>query len=249
MRITGVPAVAVSIWLVLLCGCATRKASVLEKSVSAPEGAVAASPSAETNAVAAPREDSEASAVEGGNGGPAGHVPQLGPGLVLQISVLVSGKKEIDEPAKRISASGDLSLPLVGNVPVSGLSLQQLAERLTTLYAEYFVQPQVVVEFVQDRDSDMVSPWGYVTVLGKVKNPGRVSLPPTQDLTVSSAIQKAGGLDTSAKDTAIRVTRRLPDGQAERFDVNLRKVGARGRPQEDLNLKPGDVVFVPEMIF
>jgi protein involved in polysaccharide export with SLBB domain len=175
--------------------------------------------------------------------------PQLSPGLVVMVSVLVSGKKEIDEPATRISNSGDISLPLIGNVQARGLSLDQLATKLTKLYREYFVQPQVVVGYVIDNSSDIISPWGYVTVLGRVKNPGRVSIPPTQDMTISGAIQKAGGLDTSAKDSAIKVTRKLPDGKSERYDVNLRRVGTQGRVSDDIILKPDDVIFVPEMIF
>jgi len=161
----------------------------------------------------------------------------------------VSGNKEIDEPAKRISNAGEISLPLIGNVQANGMSLDELTMRLTALYSEYFVQPQVVIEFVKDQNSDMVSPWGYVTVLGRVKSPGRVSIPPTQDMTVSGAIQKAGGLDTSAKDSAIRVTRQLPNGKSPQYEVDLRSVGSRGRVHDDLILKPGDVIFVPEMIF
>ena len=173
----------------------------------------------------------------------------MSPGLVVTVSVLVSGKKEIDEPAKRISNSGEISLPLIGNVQASGLSLDELVAKLTTLYNDYFVQPQVVIEFVKDQNSDMVSPWGYVTVLGRVKNPGRVSIPPTQDMTISGAIQKAGGLDTSAKDSAIKITRQLPDGKSVQYEVDLRSVGSRGRVHDDLILKPGDVVFVSEMMF
>ena len=175
--------------------------------------------------------------------------PQLSPGLVVAVSVLVSGKKEIDEPAKRISNSGEISLPLIGNVQANGLSLDELVAKLTMLYNDYFVHPQVVIEFVKDQNSDMVSPWGYVTVLGRVKNPGRVSIPPTQDMTISGAIQKAGGLDTSAKDSAIKITRPLPGGKSVQYEVDLRSVGSRGRVHDDLILKPGDVVFVSEMMF
>lgn len=175
--------------------------------------------------------------------------PQLTPGLVVAVSVLVSGNKEIDETAKRISNTGSLSLPLIGNVQASGMSLDELTDRLTGLYSQFFVSPQVVIEFVKDENSDMVSPWGYVTVLGRVKNPGRVSIPPTQDLTISGAIQKAGGLDTSARDSAIRLTRQNPDGKSTQLEVDLRSVGSRGRVHDDLILKPGDVIFVPEMIF
>lgn len=175
--------------------------------------------------------------------------PCLAPGLMVQVSVLVSGKKEIDEPNKRVSNSGEITLPLVGSVMAKDLALDDFERKLRGLYARYYVDPQVVVEFVKEQDSALISPWGFVTVLGRVKTPGRVNIPPTQDLSVSSAVQLAGGLDTSARDTAIRVTRRTNGGEAEQFEVNLRAVGSKGRTQEDLLLKPGDVVFVPEMMF
>jgi protein involved in polysaccharide export with SLBB domain len=175
--------------------------------------------------------------------------PSLAPGLIVGISVLVSGQKEIDEPTKRISNNGELNLPLVGNVRVRGMTLEELSVELQKRYQKYFVDPQVVVEFVRDQNSDLISPWGYVTVLGRVKTPGRVNIPPTQDLTVSSAIQQAGGLDTSARDSAIKITRRNIQGQSEQYEVNLRNVGSKGYVQDDLLLKSGDVVFVPEMIF
>jgi protein involved in polysaccharide export with SLBB domain len=175
--------------------------------------------------------------------------PRAKPGLVLHVAVLVSGKKEIDEPSKRVSDDGVVALPLIGNVDVQDMSLTALSEDLTRRYREYYVDPQVVVDFVMDPDSDAVSPWGSVTVLGRVKKPGRVNIPPTQDLTVSRAIQRAGGLDTSARDSAIRVTRRKNGDKTEVFEIDLRAVGSRGQAKDDLGLKPGDIVFVPEMIF
>ena len=176
-------------------------------------------------------------------------IPRLHSGLLIRLHVLVSGKTEIEEPAKRVTSSGEITLPLIGNMKVEGMTLEDLSQELTKRYEEYFVRPQVVVEFSQDEQSDVASPWGYVTVLGRVKNPGRVKLPPTRNLTVSMAIQQAGGLDTSAKDSAIRVTREGPGGKREQFDVNLRALGSKGRLGTDLTLEPGDLVFVPEMMF
>ncbi len=234
----------------LLGGCHSSAVRQEEGTPPAEEVVSNAAPAVDSSSFPAPSNGESQVAVSTGEESlvPA-PVPQLSPGLVLSVRVLVAGKKEIDEPNKRIANAGELSLPLVGNVMASGLTLDQLSERLTKLYTEYFIDPQVVVEFVKDQDSDLVSPWGYVTVLGRVKNPGRVSIPPTQDLTVSGAIQKAGGLDTSAKDTSIRVTRQLSDGRSRQFDVDLRKVGSTGQVRDDLILKPGDVVFVPEMMF
>ncbi len=174
---------------------------------------------------------------------------RLKPGLTVTLEVRVLGKKELEVKAKRVSGNGTLVLPLVGVVDVTGMTLSRLSAELTKRYSEFLVDPLVILDFVTDRESDAASPWGYVTVLGKVKRPGRVNIPATQDLTVSDAIQRAGGLDSSAKDSAIRVSREKPDGTAESLDVNLRAVGSRGESRNDLTLEPGDVVFVPQMIF
>ena len=173
----------------------------------------------------------------------------LRPGLVVSVSVVVGGKKEIDEVAKRISEKSVLTLPLLGPVTVGDMTLETLTERLVKDYREYFVNPQVVVEFVRDDNREGLSPWGYVTVLGRVKKPGRVSIPATRDMTVSGAIQLAGGFDTSAKDTAIRVTRRTSSGQTVTHEINLRAAGSQGRIEQDIVVLPDDVVFVPELIF
>jgi protein involved in polysaccharide export with SLBB domain len=174
---------------------------------------------------------------------------ELRPGLVVSLSVLVAGNKEIDEPAKRVSDGGTLMLPLLGEMTVSGMSLDDLQTKLVNRYKEYFVQPQVIVDFVRGGDSVGISPWGYITVLGKVAKPGRIAIPATRDLTISGAIQMAGGFAPSAKDSAILVTRSLPDGQTKTRTINLHSVGAEGRVGEDIVLEANDVVFVPEKMF
>ena len=117
------------------------------------------------------------------------------------------------------------------------------------LYKEYLVNPQVILDFVRDDNKEGLSPWGNVTVLGRVKKPGRITIPATRDLSVSAAIQQAGGFDTSAKDTAIRITHRNDRGVVTTREVNLHAVGAEGQIEEDVVLEPDDVVFVPELMF
>ena len=173
----------------------------------------------------------------------------LRPGLMVNVTVMVAGKKQIEELGRRVSENNTLTLPLLGSLPVGGETLESLTALLTTHYREYFVDPQILVDFVRDNQPESISPWGSVTVLGRVKSPGRVSIPPTRDLTVSLAIQLAGGFDTSAKDTAILVTRRAPDGNSTSREVNLREVGIRGRVENDIVLRPDDVIYVPELVF
>lgn len=173
----------------------------------------------------------------------------LRPGLPLSITVLVAGRAEVESSGIRISDRGSIVLPLVGSVSVSHLNLEELHDDLTARYSRFFVDPQVIVDFARDGTSDGISPWGYVTVLGRVRNPGRVMIPATRDLTVSGAIQRAGGFDTSARVNAIRVTRRISEDETETRVINLIAVGADGRLEDDVLLIMDDVVFVPEARF
>lgn len=174
---------------------------------------------------------------------------KLRPGLVVNVTVLVAGKKEFEETAKRITDEGTLSLPLLGRLDVKNLSLEELIVRLTGQYQKYYVNPQVIIEFIRDNSTEGISPWGYVTVLGRVKNPGRIAIPATRDMTVSGGIQKAGGFNTSAKTSAILVTRKGADGRPYTREIDLDAVGSDGRTEEDVVVEAGDVVFVPELRF
>ncbi len=174
--------------------------------------------------------------------------PTLRPGLVLTLTVTASGRQEVNEPKRRVSASGTITLPLIGSIKVDGLTIEQLSRDLTKAYAEYLHNPMVDVDFVIDESAGAVSPWGYVTVLGRVKQPGRIGMPPTLDLSLSMAIQLAGGLDTSAKLKGIKITRKT-NGKGKQFHVNLQAVGADGHVESDVKLKAGDIVYVPQRMF
>lgn len=170
------------------------------------------------------------------------------PGLSLRVMIEVAGRNEIEEAALRITEEGRVRLPLLGKVNVADRSLSEIESLLAERYAEFFVRPRVTVDFA-DTSREGLAPWGSVTVLGRVRQPGRVPLPPTRDLTVSAAIQEAGGLSSSARTRAIRVTRPREDGSEQSFLVNLRAVGRRGHTDQDRVLRDGDVVYVPESIF
>ena len=176
-------------------------------------------------------------------------VVKLKPGLMISMSVLVAGKKELDEPSKRISERGTIILPLLGEIEIAELSLDELQGQLAQSYKKFFVEPQIILDFVREADAEGISPWGYVTVLGRVLKPGRVSIPATRDMTVSAAIQKTGGFAASAKVSAILVTRSLPDGKTEARTIDLNAVGTAGRIEDDIVLEANDVVYVPEAMF
>ncbi len=174
--------------------------------------------------------------------------PVIKQGLLIKVTVFAGGKKEVDEPFKRVSVGGIITLPLVGYIKVEGLTLRDLSAMLKTQYSAYLRDPSIDVDFVLETGDSAISPWGYITVLGRVKKPGRVNIPPTQDLTLSMAVQFAGGLDTSAKIYGIKISREK-NGQTEQIEVDLQSVGSKGEVDSDIKLYPGDVVYVPERVF
>jgi len=172
------------------------------------------------------------------------------PGMQIVVNVLVQGKEEIRTNPQRINESGRIALPLILNVPVANMSLEEIENRLAELYSEYFRDPHVIVEFIGSTEDPYLSPWGFVTLMGNVARPGPVAVPPTQNMTVSGAIKAAGGESSSANTTSITVFRpNLEANTVERYSVNLRNVGRRGNHEDDITIKAGDVIFIPERIF
>jgi polysaccharide export outer membrane protein len=95
---------------------------------------------------------------------------------------------------QRVGEDGSIKVPVVGNVQVAGLDLNQIERRIIQQLGPQVQEPEVIVEFDAPRTHT-------VMVSGDVKNPGRVSM--LEDVrSVVDAINKAGGPLASATGTA-----------------------------------------------
>lgn len=146
-----------------------------------------------------------------------------------------------------VDQNGDVTIPLLLQKPVAcdGLSLEAFRQKLIKAYSEFYRQPQITVTFAP-YDGRGVSPWGTVTVLGEVASPGPVNIPSTMELTVTKALQMAGGVKPYADKTAIQVSRCDKDGHITKTNVDLKEIGQGGRVDKDMTLRAGDVLWVPE---
>ncbi|MBQ7722653.1 MAG: polysaccharide biosynthesis/export family protein [Kiritimatiellae bacterium] len=169
--------------------------------------------------------------------------PILRPGYIISVTVMV-GEKTETQAEVQISASCDVTLPLVGSIDCTGLTLNGLRSKLASGYGEYFHDPEVRANFVVKGPA--TSPWGRVFVGGRVRKEGWVVIPATRSLTVSEAIAHAGGFGTYARRDNIRVTRVDERGKKKRFRVNLEEIARKGKVENDMLLKHGDVVWVRE---
>lgn len=141
----------------------------------------------------------------------------------------------------RVSNDGTIAFPLIGVVPVGGLSPQMAAQAIRDkLAGGYLINPQVsvtVTEFSKRR----------FTVLGEVQKPGAYDMPDQQEITVLQAIGMAGGYTRIANPSRVTLMRRV-DGEEHTFALNARKMAA-GSTESTFTVRPGDVITVAESRF
>ena len=168
--------------------------------------------------------------------------PKVRSGVALAISVTAVGAETSSHKQYFVDADGYISMELIGQVKCDGLSLVGLQRKLELAYKKYYLKPSVTVNFVPGQG---VSPYGTVTVLGEVGRQGPVDVPPTMDLRLTKALQLAGGVNAIADKRHVQVTRCDKDGKQTKTKVDLIEIGEDGRPDKDMLLKAGDVVWVP----
>ena len=171
--------------------------------------------------------------------------PKVRPGVALAISVTATGSSGTAAKQYFVDAEGYITMDLVGRIKCEGLTLVGLQEKIAAAYKEYLLEPHVTATFIYQAGQNMVSPWGTVTVLGEVGRPGPVDVPSTLDLRVTRALQLAGGVNPIADKRRVQVTRCDKDGKRTKTKIDLLEIGEEGRPDKDMLLKAGDVVWVP----
>ena len=171
--------------------------------------------------------------------------PMVRPGVALAISVTATGSSGTAAKQYFVDAEGYITMELVGRIKCDGLTLVGLQEKIAAAYKEYLLEPHVTATFIYQAGQNMVSPWGTVTVLGEVGKPGPVDVPSTLDLRVTRALQLAGGVNPIADKRRVQVTRCDKDGKRTKTRIDLLEIGEEGRPDKDMLLRAGDVVWVP----
>jgi polysaccharide export outer membrane protein len=138
----------------------------------------------------------------------------------------LSGDYEID-------LTGQLSMPLIGNVPAVDLTTAQLDQRVTQKLGEkYLEKPDVTVGV-------KASTRRSVTVDGAVKSSG--SFPVTGSLTLMQAVALAGGTSEDANARRVAIFRTIDSKrQAAAFDL----VSIRRGEAEDPKVYAGDIVVI-----
>jgi len=155
----------------------------------------------------------------------------LGTADVIKISVWKNA--DLSQTAT-IGPDGFVSLPLLGDVHVAGMTANQLAQDLKSRLSSFVVNPQVTVGILDIRSRQV-----YVT--GQVGKPG--GYPLIMPISPLQLIAQAGGLNTFANRKDI-VILRGSGGHVERLKFNYNSA-VRGDPKQNISLQAGDTVIVP----
>ena len=162
---------------------------------------------------------------------------RLGAGDAIRVIVFQNPDLTLET---RVAESGSISYPLLGSVPVGGLSVSA-AERLLEerLREGQFVKlPQVNIQIMQVKGNQ-------VSVLGHVTRPGRYPLE-TFNTRLLDMVATAGGI-VPATGSDVVVLSGVRDGRPFRKEVDT--FSMLSDPSAEIGnevLMPGDTIYVPK---
>jgi polysaccharide export outer membrane protein len=163
---------------------------------------------------------------------------RIGPGDTLKVYVFQNEELSTTVPVR---PDGKISTPLVEDMVAVGKSPSQLARDIEKSLAEYVKSPKVnVVVMVA------ASVFSQVKVIGQVKTPQ--ALPYRDGMTVLDAVLAVGGLGQFAAGNRAHIVR-TESGKQTEIKVKLDSLLNSGDMKQNVPLKPGDVLVVPETRF
>lgn len=160
----------------------------------------------------------------------------IGPQDLVEIRVFEVPELNIE---RRVSDEGMINLPLIGDVPVRGLTDTELAERLKVLLETKYVQRASVTIQVKEFRSRPIA------VMGAVGRPGNLSF--SGRLTLLEVLALAGGLAPQHGDT-IYVLRRSDNGLSDQVAIKVEDLLERADPDVNIPILANDVINVPPTV-
>lgn len=143
---------------------------------------------------------------------------------------------EVDGEIQTIRQDGKISLRLLGDVQVAGLTPAEIARKLESLLATYYESPQVNV-----RLADAMSKKYYV--FGQVEQPG--AFPYSGRDTLITALAKARLRFIAARDKITVIRPSQHEDKRSVVCVNAKRMIEDGKMDQNLLLQEGDIIYVP----
>lgn len=157
---------------------------------------------------------------------------KLGPRDLVEIRVIEIPELNLE---RRVTETGKIALPMVGDFDVAGLTAREFQDKLATTLRQRYVNRANVSIVIKEFANKPVS------IVGAVQRPGSLNVSGRWDLL--QAISAAGGLNERAG-KKIYVLRKGEDGTSETLEVSVEDLFT-GAPGASIPIFPGDVVNIP----
>jgi protein involved in polysaccharide export with SLBB domain len=159
---------------------------------------------------------------------------RLGP--ADEIAIRVAAQPDYTLERVKVSPTGSVYHPLLGDIEVAGMTIPRLTRRLTEDLGEYLINPKVSVALLEANSAK-------IGVLGDIIHPGILIM--SKPMNVLEAITASGGVTDTGDKSGVVVLRQLRDGRAQTFKVNVKRIlEGKAGPEENVALQAGDTVIV-----
>jgi polysaccharide export outer membrane protein len=161
----------------------------------------------------------------------------IGPGDNLSVFVYRAPELSVDLPVR---PDGRLSLPLVPDIEAAGRTPTQLARQIEERLKEYVREPNVTVMV-----RAFVGPTSrQIRVIGEATTPKALAY--REGLTVLDVLIEVGGLTRYAAGNRAEIVRRDAAGTPQHIRVRLSDLMRDGDITQDMQMRPGDTLIIPQ---
>jgi polysaccharide biosynthesis/export protein len=159
---------------------------------------------------------------------------------VIDINVWRNPELSVSVPVR---PDGKISMPLIGDLTAAGLTPEDVAKSIKQRLKSFIRDPNVTVIIKELRSHEYLT---LVRVTGAVNNP--LSLNFRQGMTTLDAVLAAGGLNDYASPNKTKLYRVI-NGKTHIIYIHLDDILNKGLLETNIELRPRDIIAVPERIF
>lgn len=142
-----------------------------------------------------------------------------------------------------VRPDGKISMPLIGDVQAAGFTPEEVSQFIKQKLQNFVRDPNVTLMVTDLRSHEFLT---RIRVTGAVENQSSMNF--RQGMTVLDAVLEAGGINDFSAPDKTKLYRKI-SGKTRVIEVYLGDILYRGKLSTNIELRPGDIITVPERLF
>ncbi len=167
-------------------------------------------------------------------------VYRIGVDDTVSINVWRNPELSVNIPVR---PDGKISMPLIGDVQAAGFTPEQVAEDISNKLKAFVRDPNVTLMITSLQSHEYLT---RVRVTGAVNTQSSLNF--RQGMTVLDAVLAAGGINDFAAPNKTKLYRKI-DNKTRVISIYLSDILYKGQLESNIELRPGDIITVPERLF